>query len=174
MKVPPPIPGASCPICNTSMFREKSLTAHVKAHLKGSSPLLAEKWACSVCKRQYGTRQGAANHFSQTHVIAFHQAEVLRLTDASSDDGGRSSQPANQLAPSASQADGSQDNSCSYWVKGSLMISETPSCAKMATKVAVSDTLAAQDNPTSVSSEAPRPKSIPRLPWSKARRSTVL
>ena len=61
---------ATCPVCQAAFHREKSLTAHVKTHFKATSSSLIEKWACSSCDRQYSTRQGAANHFSQVHAVA--------------------------------------------------------------------------------------------------------
>ena len=61
---------ATCPVCQAAFHREKSLTAHVKTHFKTTSSSLIEKWACSSCDRQYSTRQGAANHFSQVHAVA--------------------------------------------------------------------------------------------------------
>ena len=94
----PLIPGAPCPVCNTSMFREKSLSTHVKAHFKGCSPSLAEKWACSMCERHYDTRQGVANHFSQAHSIADGEDK-----DSSQQVSQRSSQSASQRVTPASQ-----------------------------------------------------------------------
>ena len=61
----PTNPGYSCPECCTCMFREKSLRAHVKAHFKGCAP--TESWMCARCKQRYTTRQGVANHYSQSH-----------------------------------------------------------------------------------------------------------
>eukprot|EP00731_Ephydatia_muelleri_P036489 Em0264g2a len=226
----PPIPGAPCPVCNTGMFREKSLSVHVKAHFKGCSPSLAEKWACSMCRRQYDTRQGVANHFSQAHTTASgedngssqhisqlaplvrqtnscslcsghfgsirelreheavsHQAVMGRHTDASEDEVevlarqpnsqlvspasqnnnargdnvGRSSQPASQLVPSASQG-----NSCSYCGSHFSTIRGLRNHERARHQVAVSDTLAAQDDTRPTSPDVSRSKSIPRLPWS--------
>ena len=56
---------ASCPVCST-FFQHKSLRAHVLAHYRDST--LSEQWMCSRCKVVYATRQGAANHFAQTHA----------------------------------------------------------------------------------------------------------
>eukprot|EP00731_Ephydatia_muelleri_P013772 Em0007g1082a len=62
-----PLPGeATCPVCSASFFQHKSLRAHVLAHYRGST--LSEQWMCSRCKVVYATRQGAANHFAQTHA----------------------------------------------------------------------------------------------------------
>ena len=150
----PLIPGAPCPVCNTSMFREKSLSTHVKAHFKGCSPLLAEKWACSMCERHYDTRQGVANHFSQAHSIADGEDK-----DSSQQVSQRSSQSASQRVTPASQG-----VSCQYCGSHFTTVRGLRNHERARHQVAVSDTLATQDDPSPSSPIAS--KNVPRLPWS--------
>ena len=136
------------------MFREKSLSTHVKAHFKGCSPSLAEKWACSMCERHYDTRQGVANHFSQAHSIADGEDK-----DSSQQVSQRSSQSASQRVTPASQG-----VSCRYCGSHFTTIRGLRNHERARHQVAVSDTLATQDDPSPSSPIAS--KNIPRLPWS--------
>eukprot|EP00731_Ephydatia_muelleri_P036491 Em0264g4a len=81
--------------------------------------------------------------------------------NARGDNVGRSSQPASQLVPSASQG-----NSCSYCGSHFSTIRGLRNHERARHQVAVSDTLAAQDDTRPTSPDVSRSKSIPRLPWS--------